>query len=547
MLYENYETEISQNNLSKVFSEVPEPLCLLGGWAVYLTVNNDFEKVNNRKYHGSKDIDLGFHIDEKSTDNVLIESAFNKSITVLEKNGFYLIGSRLVQHYHIDTKKSLTPEESKKIPTYEMFDLYVDPIVDRVIPNIKSTLSINPVDEPLLREVFENRKYRMIDAFGVKLMLPNPEVLLATKLNSVLQRQKDHKRIKDIADIYALIWHSGIKILTLQKRLLQIINERTIFSVISQFTDQDYEAAGKALEVPKDNISRVIKSFIPIQVPTPMEVEESEQKDEKWRIPFNITYEGYTRILKALYQQKADTVAITLDRMTSITQMNRNTLSVNLVFLKSINVVSGDGKTGYRLTPLGLEYSKGHYSDDAGLIQAKSKEIILNSHLKSLVDFLEINKTISAEKIFGYIKSEGRFAEGPGYTGLSSPYASGARVLIRIFQDANVLPSGIVEEIKSLETTVRTAKSRTENKPKSSKSNSGRSKSGIHKTDLEEEAPSSSFGRLIVTGVTTVDITDRDSLQLAESALKILKKKVEAQQIGESTNTDTVEDTEENS
>ncbi len=58
MLYENYETEISKKNLVTVFSRVTKPLCLLGGWAVYLTVNENYKKDKRRDHHGSKDIDL---------------------------------------------------------------------------------------------------------------------------------------------------------------------------------------------------------------------------------------------------------------------------------------------------------------------------------------------------------------------------------------------------------------------------------------------------------------------------------------------------------
>lgn len=546
MLYENYETDISQNNLSKVFSEVPEPLCLLGGWAVYLIVNENFEKANNgKKYHGSKDIDLGFHIDEKSSNNSLVDSTFNKTIQVLEKNGFYLIGSRLVQHYHITTRKGLTLEESKKIPTYDMFNLYVDPIVDRVTPNIKSMLGINPVDEPLLREVFENGKYRTIEAFGAKIMLPNVEVLLSTKINSVLERQKDHKRTKDIADIYALMWHSGIKIPILRKKVLQIINETKVTEVILKFTDQDYEEAGKALGINKEEISKVIKSFIPIGVPDRMStddtIKETEQKDEKWRIPFNITYDGYVKILKTLYQQKADTNPISLDRIATVTQMNKNTLGMNLGFLKYVNVVDGDAKNGYKLTPLGFDYAKGHFSEDVGLIQLTSKQIIENSYLRSLLDFIEINKNTDVEKLFSFIKSEGRIADGAGFTGMSPPYGAGARVLLRIFQDAKVIPEKIAEEIKSLEETVRTVKSRIQAKPRTTKPSISKSRD---KNPDQVQSPLSvdSFGRLIVTGVTTVDITDLDSLQLAESALKILRKKVELKQSEESTESNESQD-----
>ena len=44
MLYENHETEISKNNLVAVLSQVTKPICLLGGWAVYLTVNENYRK-----------------------------------------------------------------------------------------------------------------------------------------------------------------------------------------------------------------------------------------------------------------------------------------------------------------------------------------------------------------------------------------------------------------------------------------------------------------------------------------------------------------------
>ncbi|MCG7844961.1 MAG: hypothetical protein MIO90_05975, partial [Methanomassiliicoccales archaeon] len=38
---------------------------------------------------------------------------------------------------------------------------------------------------------------------------PNPASLLATKLRSIPQRQKDDKLWKDACDIYSIIWHSS--------------------------------------------------------------------------------------------------------------------------------------------------------------------------------------------------------------------------------------------------------------------------------------------------------------------------------------------------
>ena len=149
------------------------------------------------------------------------------------------------------------------MPSYNIFNLYVDPIVDHVTPQIAQVLKINPIDEPLLAQVFEKKRYKTINAFGVNLMLPNAEVLLATKINSVLKRQKDHKRIKDVADIYALIWHSGTRTPVLRDELSHILDEEQIKDVLSQLTEQDYEVAANALGVKKDELSMVIESFLP--------------------------------------------------------------------------------------------------------------------------------------------------------------------------------------------------------------------------------------------------------------------------------------------
>ena len=241
---------------------MPEPLCLLGGWAAYLTVNGSYKRTHGRDYLGSKDIDVGFHIDENDASRgALQNSAFSRSIRILEDNGFYLIGSRLVQHYHRNTKQPLTEQESKRVPLYDMFDLYVDPIVDRVIPEISAVLGINPIDEPLLQHVFEHKRYRMIKAFGANLLLPDAEVLLATKINSVLKRQKDHKRTKDVADVYALIWYSGVKSTALRKKLSEILDVEVAAKVLSQLNDKDFGDAAAALGVTKDEISAVVKNF----------------------------------------------------------------------------------------------------------------------------------------------------------------------------------------------------------------------------------------------------------------------------------------------
>lgn len=89
-------------------------------------------------------------------------------------------------------------------------------------------------------------------------MLPSPWVLLATKLNSVSNRDKEHKRIKDIADIYGLLWYSGEAPASLKDKVSSVFGRQKAASVISSFRDDDYAAVSRTLGIEKSEISTVL-------------------------------------------------------------------------------------------------------------------------------------------------------------------------------------------------------------------------------------------------------------------------------------------------
>jgi len=154
MLYEPNEIRTSEKQLEKIFKQLKELTCLLGGWATYHIVNKNFEKANGRKYIGSRDIDIGFHIDKHWNEERLRKSEFKNAIETIESMGFRSISFRLVKDFDLDTGKELTPEESAKLSLYHIFQLYIDPIVDYIHPKIKNLLGFVPIDEPLLSLVF---------------------------------------------------------------------------------------------------------------------------------------------------------------------------------------------------------------------------------------------------------------------------------------------------------------------------------------------------------------------------------------------------------
>ncbi len=257
MLYEPNEIRNSEKQLEKIFKQLGST-CLLGGWAAYHTVNRNFAKANGRKYIGSRDIDIGFHISKEWNEEQLRKSDFMTAIKTIESMDFRSVSFRLVKDFDLDTGQELTPEESAKLPLYRIFQLYIDPIVDHIHPKIKNLLGFVPIDEPLLTLVFQDRMYTITTLFGKIVLLPKPHVLLAMKLNSAPNRDKENKRIKDIADIYALLWYSDVALPQLKNQLFSIYPKEKARKTLQNFAKEDIDEVSTAVGISAQEISRVL-------------------------------------------------------------------------------------------------------------------------------------------------------------------------------------------------------------------------------------------------------------------------------------------------
>jgi hypothetical protein len=78
----------------------------LAALSVQHVVNRNFEKTNGRPYIGSRDVDIGFHIDKNWTEKLLRESGFVSAISAIEKIGFRSVSLRLVKDFDIDMEKN---------------------------------------------------------------------------------------------------------------------------------------------------------------------------------------------------------------------------------------------------------------------------------------------------------------------------------------------------------------------------------------------------------------------------------------------------------
>jgi len=261
VLYQPHEIEISQRYVRNVISKLMEPTCILGGWAVYAIVNENFRREHGRDYLGSRDIDLGFHIGKEWNRTRLEGSDLALAIKRLREMEFEYLSFRFVKHFHADTRQELRGEDARKTPSYEMFDLFVDPVVDYIHPEAREVFGFVPIDEPLLENVFMAQKYRIIELFGRRVLLPLADVLLAIKLRSVRQRDKEHKRVKDIADIYALSWYSDVQLKTLKTALTALIPSQEIRVTLECFTKRDLDSVSNALDLETPLIQRVLSEL----------------------------------------------------------------------------------------------------------------------------------------------------------------------------------------------------------------------------------------------------------------------------------------------
>lgn len=432
MLYEDYETRISHDTLSKVVSALPAPVCLLGGWAVYYTVNTDYRARTGTSYHGSKDIDLGFHLEDNATDKLLRESALARSIESLSSMGFRSMGVRMFKEYHRETHLLLSEAKAKKTPSYNIFQLYVDILADNVPNGIKKAIGFTPFDEKMLVHVFSGKMFNMIDEFSTRVILPTPPVLLAMKIASLPNRTKDHKKHKDIMDMYALIWHSGVRLKKLRMGVSRLVSATDLLKAISSIDKPDYAQAADSLGVDEEKVKSVISDFVRAPVAT-------RQDKSGWALPSNMSYDRLITTVKALLVSGADQKEVEIEGLAKKVGVTAYTVRRGVSFLQSVGVVESSSRNHCSLTAAGASYARAHLDGNTRQIARHALDMINRSHLIELADVIRINKNVTREDLYKRIKAFGSHSDGKGAGGMHAPIAVGATTVLRLFEDAGLL------------------------------------------------------------------------------------------------------------
>lgn len=206
-------TDISEQELRPLCQTVAPPACLLGGWAVHLHVNDGFRSEYGREYIGSRDVDLGFHVDPDWGRDELEAEPVGQSVQRVMEAGYIPLSFRFVRHFNLDTGETLTAEEVQSQPSHRVFDLYLDMIPDTDdLDTFHDVFGFRPPAEPLRGHVFTDDAAEPLTAFWSwdlpeEMRIVDPDLLAAMKIRSIPDRDREQKRVKDVADLHALLWY----------------------------------------------------------------------------------------------------------------------------------------------------------------------------------------------------------------------------------------------------------------------------------------------------------------------------------------------------
>jgi hypothetical protein len=259
-------TELSEHELQSIFEVAEPPICLLGGWAVHLHVNDGFQQEHGRGYIGSRDIDLGIHIDTDQTSKELQNSAIGNTLDAIEELGYSRSRFGFVQAFNRDDNRRLTEEEARELPQHQLFEVYIDLIPDTTeLAEFNDAFGFTPPAEPLLRPVFENDAGEPLQQY-VSWSVPDavqivpPELLAAMKIRSLPDRDKSHKRVKDVADLHALLWYTR-PYNQIREQIQEYVSTDDIQAVQNAVTGDNtsvFDDAGTLLQIDPDTIQASI-------------------------------------------------------------------------------------------------------------------------------------------------------------------------------------------------------------------------------------------------------------------------------------------------
>ncbi|KXB05655.1 hypothetical protein AKJ50_00315 [candidate division MSBL1 archaeon SCGC-AAA382A13] len=255
--------QLSEQELEKILKAVKPPAALIGGWAVHFHVDDGFRKDQGREYIGSRDIDLGVRVNPSWKQNEIKKKAVGMTLKEIEKLGYTKARFGFEIHYHRETMNRLTEEEARELPMHQIFSVSIDVLPDsEKLKNFEKAFGFHPPAEPLLEYVFEKKRAKALKNYVPwslpdSIYIPNPEVLAAMKIRSFPDREKGYKRVKDLADLHALLWYTE-PYEKIRNNLRKLISNERFDKLENSLNIEIFESTANLLQVETDLIRNTV-------------------------------------------------------------------------------------------------------------------------------------------------------------------------------------------------------------------------------------------------------------------------------------------------
>jgi len=195
--------------------------------------------------------------------------------------------------------------------------------------------------------------------------------------------------------------------------------------------------------------------------------QEQTKEDQKWTIPQGCGLEKIMTLLVAIRNKNGDKEYVEDEKVKSAIDLSNSLIPPNLAFLNSVKLLERESKKT-KLTNIGNELTQAWVRKDEN-ISKLIEQVIKDSHLIDLYDYLKTNQGITTAKIFSFIKERARITDaGDGRPFGDIPF-QGAKTIIRLFEKANLLTSEQVQELKDYKNTNPNSPATKSKKTKSSK------------------------------------------------------------------------------
>jgi hypothetical protein len=169
---------------------------------------------HNRSYIGSRDVDLGIHVDPSWSTDELQTAPVATTLDRIENDLGYSRGRfGFYQQFHRDTGDRLDDTTARDQPAHNVFRVDIDIIPDTTaLDGFQDTFGFRPPAEPLLEPVFETDVGEPLAEYvdwenPPEALIAPAELLAAMKVRAFPDRDKSHKQLKDLADLHALLWY----------------------------------------------------------------------------------------------------------------------------------------------------------------------------------------------------------------------------------------------------------------------------------------------------------------------------------------------------